>query len=52
MQPVGFAPIGIGFLIAIIVLLLCILGMVGVLPTSPLIMFGLIGALAVARLVA
>ncbi len=41
----------IGGIIAIIVLLLCILGMLAVLPGSPIVVFGLIGALAVARLV-
>ncbi len=40
----------IGAVIAIIVLLLCILGMLAVLPGSPIVVFGLIGALAVARL--
>jgi len=42
--------ITIGWLIAIIVLLLAILGLVGVLPMSQTVIFGLIGALAVARL--
>jgi hypothetical protein len=36
--------------IAIVVLLLAILGLVGVLPTSNTVVFGLIAALAVARL--
>jgi hypothetical protein len=40
----------IGWIIAVLVLLLAILGMVGVLPETPLILFGLTGALAVARL--
>lgn len=40
----------IGAIIAVIVLLLCILGLVGVLPDSPMIVFGLIGGLALARL--
>ena len=44
-------PTTIGFVIAIIVLLLCILGVVGVLPMNATVLFGLIGALAVARLV-
>jgi len=42
--------ITIGWLIAVLVLVLAILGMVGVLPTTPVVVFGLIGALAVARL--
>jgi hypothetical protein len=40
----------IGWILAVLVLLLAILGMVGVLPSTPLIVFGLIAALAVARL--
>jgi hypothetical protein len=47
---VGSLAITIGWLIAIIVLLLAILGLVGVLPMSQTVIFGLIGALAVARL--
>ena len=41
----------LGAVIAIVVLLLCILGVVGVLPMSATVLFGLIGALALARLV-
>ena len=40
----------IGFIIAIIVLLLCVIGLVGVLPMSGTVVFGLIAALAVARM--
>jgi hypothetical protein len=40
----------IGWILAVLVLLLAILGMVGVMPSTPLIVFGLIAALAVARL--
>jgi hypothetical protein len=40
----------IGWVIAVLVLLLAILGLVGVLPNTALVVFGLIGALAVARL--
>lgn len=47
---IGIAPFSIGFLIALIVLLLCILAVVGVLPETPAVVFGLIGAVAVARL--
>jgi hypothetical protein len=43
-------PITIGLIIALVVLLLAIIGLVGVLPSSPLIIFGLIGCLALARL--
>ena len=47
---VGNLPVTIGWLIGLIVLILTILGLVGVLPNTPLVIFGLIGALAVARL--
>jgi hypothetical protein len=47
---VGAYAVSIGSLIAIIVLLLAILGLVGVLPLSATVVFGLVGALAVARL--
>jgi len=40
----------VGWLIAIVVLLLAILGLVNVLPMSQTVIFGLIAALAVARL--
>jgi hypothetical protein len=40
----------IGAIIAVVVLLLAILGLVGVLPMSAPVVFGLIAALAVARL--
>jgi hypothetical protein len=46
----GTYPVTIGSLIAIVVLLLCILGLVGVLPLSATVVFGLLAALAVARL--
>lgn len=47
---VGLAPVSIGFVLAIIVLLLAILGLVGVLPMTSTTVFGLVAALAVARL--
>jgi hypothetical protein len=47
---VGSLAITIGWLIALIVLILAVLGLVGVLPMSQTVIFGLIGALAVARL--
>jgi hypothetical protein len=47
---VGSLAITIGWLIAIIVLLLAILGLVGVLPMSSTVIFGLVAALAIARL--
>jgi hypothetical protein len=47
---IAMPPITIGLIIALVVLLLAIIGLVGVLPSSPLIIFGLIGGLALARL--
>jgi hypothetical protein len=47
---VGATVITIGWLIAVVVLILAIIGMVGALPDTPLTVFGLIAALAVARL--
>jgi hypothetical protein len=41
----------IGAIIAIIVLILAIIGIVGAIPNTPVVVFGLIAALAVARLV-
>ena len=40
----------VGAVIAVIILLLAILGLVGVLPMSATVVFGLIAGLAVARL--
>lgn len=45
------AWLSVGWIIAVIVLLLAILGLVGVLPMTTTVVFGLIAALAVARLV-
>jgi hypothetical protein len=47
---VGNYAITIGWLIALLVLILAILGLVGVLPMSATVVFGLIAALAIARL--
>ena len=47
---VGAYPVTIGWLIALLVLLLAILGLVGVVPLSQTVVFGLMAALAVARL--
>ena len=47
---VGSLAITIGWLIAIIVLLLAILGLVGVLPMSQTVVFAMFAALAIARL--
>jgi len=48
---VGSLAITIGWLIALIVLVLAILGLVGVLPMSATVFFGFIAALAIARLI-
>jgi hypothetical protein len=48
---VGNMAITIGWLIAIVVLLIAILGLLSVVPDSPPVIFGLIAALAVARLI-
>ena len=42
--------ITVGWLIALLVLILAILGLVGVLPMSATVLFGLIAGLALARL--
>jgi hypothetical protein len=44
------AWLSVGWIIAVIVLLLAILGLVGVLPSSSTVVFGMLGALAIARL--
>jgi hypothetical protein len=45
------APVfSIGWIIAVLVLLLAILGLIGVVPNSPTVVFGMFAALAVARL--
>ena len=43
--------ITIGWILAVLVLLLGVLGMLGVVPFTPISVFGLLVALAVARLV-
>jgi hypothetical protein len=48
---VGNMAITIGWLVALLVLILAILGLVGALPMSATVVFGLIAALAVARLI-
>jgi hypothetical protein len=47
---VGTYPWTIGAIIALVVLLLAILGLVGVLPMSATVVFGLFAGLAIARL--
>ena len=48
---VGNLAITIGWLIAVVVLLIAILGLLSVVPLSQTVVFGLIAALAVARLI-
>lgn len=48
---VTWPPVGVGWIIAVVVILLCVLGLVGVLPLTPALAFGMLGGLAVARLV-
>jgi len=48
---IGSYTLGIGGIIAVIVLVLAILGMLSVIPNTVVVLFGLIAALAVARLV-
>ena len=46
----GTYPVTIGSLIAFVVLVLAILGLVGVMPLSATVVFGLLAALSIARL--
>jgi uncharacterized membrane protein YccF (DUF307 family) len=48
---VGGLAITLGWIIAVIVLILAIIGLVGALPFSPTVAFGLIAALAISRLI-
>lgn len=47
---IGLAPISLGFILALIVLILAVVGAAGVLPMSTVTVFGLIAVLAIARL--
>jgi len=47
---VGSLSVTVGWLIAIVILVLAILGLVGVLPNTPIVIFGMLGGLAIARL--
>lgn len=47
---VGTYPWTIGAIIGLLVLLLAILGLIGVVPFTPTVVFALIGGLAIARL--
>lgn len=46
-----FPPITVGRVLALLVFILAVLGMLSVIPLSPVVAFGLIGALAAAMLV-
>lgn len=47
---VGGLAITIGWIIAVVVLILAIIGLVGALPFTPTVVFGMFAALAIARL--
>lgn len=47
---IGLATLSLGFVLAIVVLLIAVLGVIGVVPLTATVVFGLVGALAVARL--
>ena len=48
---VGTYPWSIGAIVAILVLIVAILGLIGVVPFTPVVVFGMVTALAVARLI-
>ena len=48
---VGNYAITIGWVIAIVILIIAILGLVGAVPLSQVVVFGCLGGLALARLV-
>jgi len=47
----GNYALTLGWIVAIVVLILAIIGLVGALPMSGTVVFGLIAALAIARLI-
>jgi hypothetical protein len=47
---IAMPPITLGLILAIIILILAVIGLVGVLPLNPLIVFGLVAGLAIARM--
>lgn len=47
---VGAYPVTVGWLIALVVLLLAVLGLLNVLPMTATVLFGLLAALAISRL--
>lgn len=48
---VGTLAITVGWLIALLVLILAILGLVGAFPFTPVVVFAMVGGLALARLI-
>jgi hypothetical protein len=50
LQPVALAPLTIGFLLSVLVLILAVIGAAGVLPMNAVTVFGLIAVLALARM--
>lgn len=44
-------PTGVGWVFALVVLVLAILGLVGVVPLTPQVVFGSLAALSIARLI-
>lgn len=41
----------VGFVLAVVVLVLSVLGVLGIIPASPVVVFAMIGAVAVCRLI-
>jgi len=48
---VGTVPVTIGWIIAVLVLLIAILGLLNVVPFTATVVFGLIAAVSIARLI-
>jgi hypothetical protein len=48
---VSWPPSGIGWIVALLVLLIAMLGLLGIVPLSAPVVFGSLAALAVARLI-
>jgi hypothetical protein len=48
---IAMPPVTIGLILAIIILILAVIGLVGVLPLNPLIVFGMLAGLSIARMV-
>jgi hypothetical protein len=48
---VGTVPVTIGWILAVLVLLIAVLGLINVVPFTATVVFGLVAALAIARLI-